>query len=50
MRQTYDVEYMIEGINGNKWMRVQANHPSEACDIVKSMIPSAHVWHALLVD
>lgn len=50
MRRTFDVEYMLEGINGYKMMRVQAYHPSEACEIVKSMIPSAHIFHALLVD
>ena len=50
MRQTFDVEYVIEGVNGSKFMRVQANHPSEACEIVKSIIPSAHIYHALLVD
>jgi hypothetical protein len=43
MRQTFDVEYMLEGVNGYKMMRVQAYHPSEACEIVKSMLPSAHI-------
>ena len=48
--RSFDVEYVIEGSNGYKMMRVQAYHPSEACEIVKSMIPSAHIFHALLVD
>lgn len=50
MRRTYDVEYTIEGTNGYQMMRVQAYHPSDACDICKSIIPSAHIFHAILVD
>jgi hypothetical protein len=49
MRQNYNVEYTIEGMNGYHMMMVQAYHPSEACDIVKAMMPRAHVFHALLV-
>ena len=50
MRKNYEVEYMIEGMNGYHKMRVPAYHPSEACDIVKSMMPHAHIFHAILAD
>lgn len=48
--KTYEVEYILEGVNGYKRMRIQAYHPSDACDVVQSMFPTAQVFHALLVD
>ena len=48
--KNWEVEYMLEGVNGYLRMRVQAYHSSDACDIVRSMMPNATVFHALLVD
>ena len=49
MRKTFEVEYMIEGVNGYHKMAVQAYHPSEACDMVRAMVQGAHVFGALLI-
>ncbi len=46
----FEVEYQLDRVNGYQRVRVQAYHASDACDIVRGMIPGAHVFHALLVD
>jgi hypothetical protein len=46
----WEVEYMLEGVNGYLRMRVQAYHSSDACDIVRSMMPKSTVFQAVLVD